>query len=286
MFFNIVFLFHTCLIHVAHSFVHTAAVSSGFSNKDAGRLSSTSILNPAASLAVSAPLSTLSSADMLLVYRVSHRCSGSALFAQTGEDDTNKMQPRQLVSLGMKTFSESRVQDSIELFDRADEAVPNGSLTPFLWQRGISLYYTDQFEAGSNQFRYDVKVNPLDVEEIVWDIACQNRLKGLNPNFEMRKMALPQGKNDRRKIMGTVYSLFRGDGATEQDLASAGHSGSASDEFYALFYLGLYCESIGETSKAANYMKAAAATEYAKGRGRADYMTDCARVHCNLRHWS
>ena len=151
MFFNIVFLFHTCLIHVAHSFVHTAAVSSGFSNKDAGRLSSTSILNPAASLAVSAPLSTLSSADMLLVYRVSHRCSGSALFAQTGEDDTNKMQPRQLVSLGMKTFSESRVQDSIELFDRADEAVPNGSLTPFLWQRGISLYYTDQFEAGSNQ---------------------------------------------------------------------------------------------------------------------------------------
>lgn len=46
-----------------------------------------------------------------------------------------------------------------------------------------------------------MKVNPLDVEEIVWDIACQNRLKGLNPNFEMRKMALPQGKNDRRKIM-------------------------------------------------------------------------------------
>lgn len=260
-------------------------VSSGFSNKDAGRLSSSSILNPGAvwiSPPLSAPLSTLSS----------HRGSGSAsaLFAQTAADDSTdkqmQMQPRQLVSLGMKTFSESRVQDSIELFDRADEAVPNGSLTPFLWQRGISLYYADQFEAGSNQFRYDVKVNPLDVEEIVWDIACQNRLKGLNPNFEMRKMALPQGKNDRRKIMGAVYSLFRGDGATEQDLASAGHSGSASDEFYALFYLGLYCESIGETSKASNYMKAAAATEYAKGRGRADYMTDCARVHCNLRHWS
>ena len=152
MFFNIVFLLHACLIHVAHSFVHTAPVSSGFSNKDAGRLSSSSIMNPGAvSPAVSAPLSTLSSADMLLVYRVSHRGSSSALFAQTTADDTDKMQPRQLVSLGMKTFSESRVQDSIELFDRADEAVPNGSLTPFLWQRGISLYYADQFEAGSNQ---------------------------------------------------------------------------------------------------------------------------------------
>lgn len=148
MIFNIVFLFHACLIHAAHSFVHTAAVlSSGFSNKDAPVM----LLNPAASpTAVSAPLSTLSSPDMLKVYRLSRKGSGSALFAQR-EDDTDKMQPKQLVSLGMKTFSESRVQDSIELFDRADEAVPNGSLTPFLWQRGISLYYADQFEAGSNQ---------------------------------------------------------------------------------------------------------------------------------------
>ena len=60
---------------------------------------------------------------------------------------------------------------------------------------------------------------------------------------------------------------------------------SMSDEFYALFYLGLYCESIGETSKASNYMKATVATDYAKGKGRADYMTDCAIVHSKLRHW-
>ena len=63
------------------------------------------------------------------------------------------MPPQQLVSLGMKRFTESKVQDSIELFDRADEAVPNGSQTPFLWQRGISLYYADQFQEGSNQVR-------------------------------------------------------------------------------------------------------------------------------------
>ena len=46
-----------------------------------------------------------------------------------------------------------------------------------------------------------MKVNPLDVEEIVWDIACQSRLKGINPEYEMRKMSLPQGKRDRRRIM-------------------------------------------------------------------------------------
>jgi len=140
-------------------------------------------------------------------------------------DEIETMQPRQLLSLGMKRFTESKIEDSIELFDRADAAVPNGSLTPFLWQRGISLYYTDRFQEGSNQFRYDVKVNPSDVEEIVWDIACQNRLKLQNPDYVVNKMSLPAGKTDRRRIMGTVYSLFRGDGASELDLVSAGHTG-------------------------------------------------------------
>jgi hypothetical protein len=60
---------------------------------------------------------------------------------------------------------------------------------------------------------------------------------------------------------------------------------SIADEFYSLFYLGLYCESKCEDSKAANYMKAAAATEYATGPGTSDYMTSCARVHCRLRGW-
>ena len=61
---------------------------------------------------------------------------------------------------------------------------------------------------------------------------------------------------------------------------------SIADEFYALFYLGLYCEARGETSKAASYMQQAATTEYATGVGRGDYMTTCARMHCTLRGWS
>ena len=95
-------------------------------------------------------------------------------------------------------------------------------------------------------------MNPLDVEEIVWDIACQNRMKLQNSNYAIKQMSLPPGKTDRRKIMvsiclslsaclycnyrtlhtnrrritkGTVYSLYRGDGASEEDLATAGHSG-------------------------------------------------------------
>lgn len=194
--------------------------------------------------------------------------------------------PRLLVSEGMNAFREGKVQESIDFFDRADQAaMPAGSLRPFLWQRGISYYYTDDFEKGSNQFRYDVKVNPLDVEEIVWDIACLARL---NPDTwpPASIMSLPEGQHDRRRIMSTVYSLFRGD-ASERDLAVAGHtSGNVSDEFYSLFYLGLYCEARGEAIKAENYMKAAVATKYATGIGAGDYMTSCARVHCHIRGWA
>lgn len=191
--------------------------------------------------------------------------------------------PRALVSQGMEAFRNGDVEESIEYFDKADTKVPDGSLTPFLWQRGLSYYYADRFLDASKQFRIDVKVNPLDVEEIVWDIASLSRL---NPSEipPPSMMSLPEGKKDRRKIMGTVYSLFRGE-ATELDLASAGHQGNIADEFYALFYLGLYCESKGETTKAANYMKQAVKSEYAKGRGQGDYMTSCARVHCKLRGW-
>ena len=51
-----------------------------------------------------------------------------------------------------------------------------------------------------------------------------------------------------------------------------------SDEFYALFYLGLYCEARGETTKASEYMSQAVRSEYANSIGRGDYMTAVARV--------
>ena len=83
-----------------------------------------------------------------------HRIRNTRLFSRIGAgDDEETMQPRQLVSLGMKRFGESKVDESIQLFDRADAAVPNDALTPYLWQRGISLYYADKFQEGSNQVR-------------------------------------------------------------------------------------------------------------------------------------
>ena len=173
--------------------------------------------------------------------------------------------PRNLVREGMRSFRMGDVASSLSYFDAAEEAASSSSgsgsgsssLAPYLWQRGISYYYLDRFEDGHVQFRRDVAVNPNDVEEIVWDVACLARMMTTTATTTSKDdtaaggggggkyppdgiMALPQGKKDSRKIMSTVYSLFRGDGATEWDLRKAGHeAGNASDEFYSLFYLGL-----------------------------------------------
>jgi len=83
-----------------------------------------------------------------------------------------------------------------------------------------------------------------------------------------------------------VYQLFQGS-AKEYDLANAGESSSAKDYFYAQFYLGLFCEAaVNEPSKARLYMTNAVQSDYARGSGKGDYMTDVARVHCQVRGWT
>jgi len=121
-------------------------------------------------------------------------------------EQIEKLSPRKLVQLGMIYFKQGDVESSIEIFDRAEKL--DDSLTPYLWQRGISYYYVDRFQDGSDQFRYDVKVNPLDVEEIVWDIACQYMANRKNEKFVVDKMSLPKGKTDRRKIMVSLVVLL------------------------------------------------------------------------------
>jgi hypothetical protein len=66
---------------------------------------------------------------------------------------TDGISPRQLTAQGMDAFRRGNVQGSIALFDQADAMVPDGSFTPFLWQRGLSYYYADRFEDASKQAR-------------------------------------------------------------------------------------------------------------------------------------
>jgi len=62
-----------------------------------------------------------------------------------------QVSPKALLGEGMQKFRGGDIQGSIDLFDEVDKSASDGSLRPYLWQRGISYYYADQFKEGSDQ---------------------------------------------------------------------------------------------------------------------------------------
>jgi hypothetical protein len=57
------------------------------------------------------------------------------------------LSPSQLISKGMQQFRQGDIQGSIDSFDAS---VPPGA-HPYLWQRGISYYYLDDFQGTKQQ---------------------------------------------------------------------------------------------------------------------------------------
>ena len=73
--------------------------------------------------------------------------------------------PQTLLRSGSQKFVSGDVEGSLVDFDAALAAKP--SIRPYLWQRGLSLYYIgtkEALEEGAKQFRDDVAVNPNDTE--------------------------------------------------------------------------------------------------------------------------
>ena len=183
---------------------------------------------------------------------------------------------------GMKAFAENDVDGSIRLFDSAISQSPSSK--PYLWQRGLSLYYVDRFADGAEQFAADVAVNPNDTEEQIWHLLCLAQIKegGLDA---ARPLKLTVG-TDRRPVMRAVQKLFlSGDAADEQALAALAKSGDVGSRFYASLYLSLYAESLGDAATAKTRMREAIGTDYAKGVGAGDYMVQLARVAIKRRGW-
>jgi tetratricopeptide (TPR) repeat protein len=176
---------------------------------------------------------------------------------------------------GMQLFGQGDVKGSVVEFDKALELDPRQR--PYLWQRGLSLYYLNRFEEGAKQFRDDVDVNPNDTEESIWCFLCEAQLHGPE---EARKRFLEVGR-DSRPVMRAAYELFR-DGGDSKELLSLASS-NVHDFFYAYLYVALYHESKGETEAAKDAMVAAVSSPYGARSG--DYMATLAKVHCACRGW-
>lgn len=167
----------------------------------------------------------------------------------------------------MADFQAGRVEESVAGFDRVVELSPQ--MAPYLWQRGIALYYVGRYEDCRAQFELHRTVNPNDVENATWHFLCVARLE--SPEAA-RTALLPVGP-DRREPMTRVYEMFRGDFPPEELLPTVSDSPLA--RFYAHLYLGLYYEALGRGAEARKNIAAAADDEYRVG----GYMHDVARIH-------
>lgn len=155
-------------------------------------------------------------------------------------------------------------------FDRA--VALDARLGPYLWQRGISLYYARRFEECVAQFESHRHVNPNDVENAAWHLLCLARLEGLQA---ARGRMLPVGP-DARSPMAEVDALYRGRGTEAQVLAAS--RTSASGRFYGELYLGLLAHLEGRDEQSRDHFAKANALEFPH------YMGDVARLHEEL--WS
>ena len=186
---------------------------------------------------------------------------------------TNPQDAKAFIRRGMTLFKLAKIAESIEDFDTAEKLEP--TLTPYLWQRGLSYYYAEKFAEGANQFEIDLTVNSHDVEETVWRYLCIARFQGVNE----AKNTLLEVRNDPRKVMRYIYDLFAGN-CTAEDVLIAGESEGKQGRFYSHLYLGLYYEAEENVKKSQDYIVKAVSYQLE------DYMWDLAYVHQKLRGWN
>ncbi|PSC70340.1 TPR repeat [Micractinium conductrix] len=177
----------------------------------------------------------------------------------------------------MDKFRKNDVEGSVADFDAALAA--RAAMRPYLWQRGLSLYYLQQYEEGAQQFRDDVAVNPNDTEESIWAFLCEAQMVGAD---KARAQFLQVGR-DPRPVMRAAYECFKTWAQPEAILQAAGGDRQGHDAFYAQLYMGLWHEAHGNTEAAQAAITEAVRTLY--GRSSGDYMAALAAVHCQRRGW-
>ena len=176
--------------------------------------------------------------------------------------------PRALLDRAVAEFSKGRITESVAAFDDLARVAP--AEAPYLWQRGIALYYAGRYADCRKQFESHRTVNSDDVENAAWHFLCVAR--GESPKAA-RSALLPVGP-DSRVPMREIYELFKGTANADTVLKAAGTRPQA--RFYAHLYIGLYSEAIGDTTRAREQIELAAQPQFADAGG---YMHMVAVVH-------
>ena len=176
--------------------------------------------------------------------------------------------PQASLNRALVDFESGRFAESAAAFDSLAKAAP--AQAPYLWQRGIALYYAGRYVDCRRQFESHRTVNPDDVENAAWHFLCVARAES---PAKAKAALLPVGP-DARVPMREVYQMFRGTLTPEQVLSAAGSQPDA--QFYGHLYLGLYFEALGMKDRALQHIRIAATDRFESGGG---YMHMVARVH-------
>jgi lipoprotein NlpI len=176
---------------------------------------------------------------------------------------------------GSLKFRSGMIAESLVDFDKVLELDPQ--IKPFLWQRGISLYYAGKYKEGLDQFNVHREVNPNDVENAFWHFLCNVKLNGLDA---AKNDVLLAGYDNREPLM-QVQQLIRGK-ATIEDVVAASERGGAGDQgarlskFYGYLYIGLYYDSINDAENAKKYLQMSVDQKVPV------YMNDVGKIHLSL----
>ena len=173
-----------------------------------------------------------------------------------------------LLDRAVADFAKGRITESVAAFDELARVAPREA--PYLWQRGIALYYAGRYPDCRAQFESHRTVNPDDVENAAWHFLCVARAE--SPKAA-RTALLPVGP-DSRAPMKEIYEMFRGTTTADAVLKAAGTRPQA--RFYAHLYVGLYSEAIGDGARAREQIELAAQPQFADAGG---YMHMVAVVH-------
>ena len=173
--------------------------------------------------------------------------------------------PSELLRRGMERFQSGQVEESVKDFDRLIELDPSSA--PYLWQRGIALYYLGRFKDCKAQFERHRAVNSDDVENAAWHYLCTARAES---PAKARQQLIPIA-GDPRPPMMRVHAMFAGK-ATQEDVLRDAKDDTA--RFFAYLYIGLFWEASGNAARAEPWLKRA--SDASKGQ---DYMGAVARVH-------
>lgn len=177
--------------------------------------------------------------------------------------------PQAIVDRAEEDFAAGRVAEAVAGFDRLATLDPEAA--PWMWQRGIALYYLGNFEACAAQFAAYQGVNPGDLESAVWHTACRARLSSID---EARTTMFPPGR-DGRVMRAEIYQMFAGRLPPGAVIDRARFIADVAI-FYAHFYAGLYAEVSGDTNAATRHLREAASDRYTEVGG---FMNAVAQVH-------